>query len=244
MLKRWTPLLDLFVRPQIRDFVHLHALHMGAEELVTGARHAALQVNSAIGAAVNGDGALLENMAATGAVEHTLLQALTSELDTAEEFEQLQPSQGSVAELQLAELARQRRALEGEAQLASTLLVVGRTRRAFTPGLFQLQIGSHLVVIGDDPAGLWRTPRQRDLMYKHGCSVQVGVAFADPAHGGASVQRLTFEAAIEGDRLISGGGGARGGGEPDDGDVPELSLVDLNGIALGQGRFWSTATEV
>lgn len=229
--------IDFFVRPQVAKFVHRTALQLDHAELVFGARAAALAVNDAVGSAIRGDSAPLDELSA-GALDATLYAAICDEVRRGQQWTAAPDvddvpwsSSSELVDMQLDELSRQRRAIEGDAIVSNVLLVVGAQRRDYVPGLHQLQIGSSLVVLGSEPTGLWRQDVQRELMSRHGCSVHCSVAFTD--------QLYTFEAAVEGEALLNGSRG-----EDDEGVEPSFMLADLNGMAPGHGRFWRTATEV
>ena len=97
---------------------------------------------------------------------------------------------------------RQKNAVaRGSPSLGHTLLVAGMQRHIVDDALggtlaahHRIHFGSHLVVIAPRPEGLWRVSRQRELMYAHGCSVQLEVFFDDPE----SSQQYILEANVPG----------------------------------------------
>ena len=227
--------LDFFVRPQVTKFVHRTALRLDREEILCGAQGAAIAVNNALGSALRGDSTPLDEISQSGAVDAELHAALMDEVRRGQQYAPDIGEAMNARELQLDELARQRQAISGTARLHDLVLIVGGRRNHFYPfGMYQLKVGSSLVVLSEQPSGLWRADVQRELLLREGCSVQCTVAFAEPREG-APDQLYTFEAAVDGEQLVSGAA-----------DLEDTSFVltDMNGLGPGGGRFWRMATEV
>ena len=93
-------------------------------------------------------------------------------------------------------------------------------------------------MVDEDPDGLWRVDRQRELMLRRGCSVQFEVEFAGLSvrAGVCEPQLVLLEAAVDGDALLASGD------RPSHGDELEVMVADLNGMS--GGRFWHSAAEV
>jgi hypothetical protein len=224
--------IDLLVRPTVKNFALTRALRLREGELLAGARQAALAVNASMSAAVRGDGTQLDEMAS--AVEPDLHTMLVDEVRRGHE--------GEAANEMLAELGSQKAQLEGRAWLQHPRLVVGARRTEVDVSMHRLSIGSHLVVVGAEPVvgghALWSVERQQELLLRHGCAVQMTVAFAAEESGWRRpAQAYTFEAAVNGRDLRDSGQLLRLDSEP------EFALVDLNGMREG-AAFWKIAAKV
>lgn len=219
---------DALMRPQINSFIFLKALRMGQSEFIAGAVTAAKTVQSAMGAALEKhDDNPLAELQQSGALAPALHAALIDEVRRGR-------NEGAL-ELQLAELGRQRAAVQdGFASIGHQLLVAGMRRSVVEGHLggslaayHRMQIGQHLLVIDETPSGLWRVDRQRALMERHGCCVQLEAYFDDAE----SSQTYLLEANISGAALA---------GEEDEELV--FSVADLNGLT--GGAFWTSAAKV
>ena len=85
-------------------------------------------------------------------------------------------SQFSSFQRSLGQTACEATAWEGEATVRSIRLVCGARRESIGEDmltLHRLHVGSHLSVLDDQPTGLWRVQRQRELLLKRGGTVQV-----------------------------------------------------------------------
>ena len=227
--------LDMLVRPQVSEFVHLNALRMGRTQLLTGAAAAArVFIGSYEQALVTGNAAPLTQLRSNGCLECRLHDHLVAEL--------LRGQQCGAVEEMAAVLTQQRRHIEDATPvLESTTLIVGCHRDGFDGVDRQrLAIGSHLEIVGQPltgGAGLWRQGVQQRLLRQHGCSVQCVVVFDAGADGPEILpQRYTFEASVPGDSLIDESSAS----EPEE---VEILLVDMNRMLDGN-RFWATAEEV
>ena len=222
--------LDLLVRPQVSMFVYEHAFggSTGRAELLAGARLAAGKVNDAVGSAIRGEEEPLNELLANGALDSTLHTNLLEEATRSRS--------AGLVDIALAELGRQREQIEGEGQLLEPLLIVGAQRRhGIDHAMMHKQcIGSHLVVVGREPASLWHVQRQRDLLLEFGCSVHCTASFGDGK--AMAAQRYTFESAVDGCDLVAGVDHQdRVRSEP-----LGFELVCINGMA-GGGQFWRMA---
>ena len=139
--------LDLFVRPQVTKFVYRTALRLDREEILCGAQGAAIAVNNALGSALRGDSTPLDEISQSGAVDAELHAALMDEVRRGQQYAPDIGEAMNARELQLDELARQRQAISGTARLHDLVLIVGGRRKHFDPfGMYQLKVGSSLVV--------------------------------------------------------------------------------------------------
>ena len=269
--------IDLMVRPQMERFAFARVLRMPRPDFLRGSQLAALATHDAMHAALHSeegaDTEALTRLADDGCLTSPLHQELMRELkhgraaseaclaaarqhlpDAAADAE---PAGESVLRLMRAKLAEQASEVAGgEATLTDIRLVAGMHRSLAEAsgglaGHHRLHIGSHLLVVDDQPDGLWRVERQRQLLLSRGCCVQLEVTFGHTkeTHGTHTAQvppqRFLFEVAVDGDALMAQAAAAEEGRGADDADLDELavSLADLNGVA-GGGRFWGAASEV
>lgn len=261
--------IDLMVRPQMERFAFARVLRMPRSEFLRGSRLAAIATHTAMHTALHAeDGAgteALTRLADDGCLASPLHQELMRELqhgraastaclsaarqhlpDPAADAE---PAAESVLRLMRAKLAEQASEVaDGEATLTDIRLVAGMHRSLAEAsgglaGHHRLHVGSHLLVVDDQPDGLWRVERQRQLLLSRGCCVQLEVAFG--GRNAVPPQRFLFEAAVDGDALMTQKAAVEAGRGVDDADLNELAVIvaDLNGVA-GGGRFWGAASEI
>ena len=195
--------IDLMVRPQMERFAFARVLRMPRSEFLRGSRLAAIATHTAMHTALHAeDGAgteALTRLADDGCLASPLHQELMRELqhgraastaclsaarqhlpDPAADAE---PAAESVLRLMRAKLAEQASEVaDGEATLTDIRLVAGMHRSLAEAsgglaGHHRLHVGSHLLVVDDQPDGLWRVERQRQLLLSRGCCVQLEVAF-------------------------------------------------------------------
>ena len=133
-----------------------------------GGKMAITAVHEAIHAALHEqDDTTLGSMLVDGQLASPLHLALMSEIRRGRE-------KGSWAtELMLTELTEQMQEVQsGEATLKATRLIAGAHRDPLSSeqmlAMHRLHVGSHLIVVDDDPEGLWRVDRQRELMLRRG----------------------------------------------------------------------------
>ena len=184
--------IDLMVRPQIERFAFSHVLRMPRSEFLRGSRLAASATHGALHAALHEEGTeALMRMADNGCLTPPLHKELTRELLRGMAVTQHLPGPGADAEpnaesvplLMRAKLAEQASEVaRGEATLTHIRLVAGMHRSLAESsgglaGYHRLHVGSHLLVVDDQPTGLWRVERQRQLLLTRGCCVQLEVAF-------------------------------------------------------------------
>ena len=226
-----TRAIDALMWPQISTFAFETALKMSRTEFIRGARAAGHCLHGAYRAAIGeGDSAQLHAMLQDDMIAPSLHDMLASECRRGCD------AGPSTVDLMLATLERQSQQLEGSAAVRSLKLIGGARRddEAVTsrmPAMHRLDVGSHLVVIDDQPDGLWKVARQRELLLRRGCCVQVEVAFGDPA--ASEQQVLLLEACVEGEALV-----ARSSSD----DALSVRVADLNGMT--GGSFWSAASRV
>lgn len=238
-------LLDPLVHPQLRDFALGTVLRTGRSELLAGAAHAATAVSEARLHALQGDSSVLHALERDGALDTALHAHMQSEAHHAHEVG------GSALQAMVSGVECQLEDLQGPASLLAVRLVVGARREGFQgDGLYALCIGSHLVVVGARPSGLWRQAVQHDLLLEHGCSVQCAVGFerAQPV-GFSQPPTLLLEASCSGEWLrrssqhpLEAPGDEDGEGG-DCWDTPPFALVDLD-RRVGGAAFWEQATPV
>ena len=272
--------IDLMVRPQMERFAFARVLRMPRSDFLRGSQLAARATHDAMHAALHSeegaDTEALTRLADDGCLTSPLHQELMRELkhgraareaclfagrqhlpDAAADAE---PAGESVLRLMRAKLAEQASEVAGgEATLTDIRLVAGMHRSLAEAsgglaGHHRLHIGSHLLVVDDQPDGLWRVERQRQLLLSRGCCVQLEVTFGPTRDlqlktrgthtAQVPPQRFLFEVTLDGDELMAQVAAAEEGRE-DDADLDELAvtLADLNGVA-GGGRFWGAASEV
>lgn len=238
--------LDLLMRPLIERFAFRQALRMERAELLSGARIAALRVTEALGSAMHGDGEPLASLAEGGALQPQVFDALREEARRGRE-----DVDGEALTAMLGALAAQQCQIEQQCRLRGVSLVVGACRAASgassTRRWYQMNIGSHLTVVDDEPAGLWRQERQQHLLFARGATVHAEVEFDAHEPSERAPQRYVFEAYVSGARLqasqtvrnATSGQEARDAGEE---DGLQFSIASLNGLA--EPRFWAHAEDV
>ena len=196
-------MIDLMVRPQMERFAFSRVLRMPRSEFLRGSRLAAIATHDAMHAALHSeDGAgteALTRLADDGCLAKRLAGELMRELQhgraasTAclsaarqhlpDPVADAEPAAESVLRLMRAKLAEQASEVaDGEATLTNIRLVAGMHRSLAEAsgglaGHHRLHVGSHLLVVDDQPDGLWRVERQRQLLLSRGCCVQLEVAF-------------------------------------------------------------------
>jgi hypothetical protein len=220
--------IDLFIRPSIADFTWMTALRMGRSEFLEGARLAAGAIHGAVRPAVRDhDTGALDAMLRNGSITQPLHRALIAEVDRGRE-------EGEWAvDAMLEQLRVQAEQIEGEATVRSIRLVCGARRESIGEDmltLHRLHVGSHLIVLDDEPTGLWRVQRQRELLLKRGGTVQVEASL-----GIEEPQVILLEVSVDSASLMAS-----------DQDAPEplpVRVADLNSMTRG-GSFWDTAAPV
>lgn len=123
-------------------------------------------------------------------------------------------------------------------------------------GMHRLEFGSHLVVCGSSPNGLWDLRRQRDLLHQFGCTVQCTVIFEEEALepmsqvtaamraiGARHPMFFTFEAAVDGSSIVQTGSSAEGSKSSTLNDSGHFRVVDINGLTE-EAYFWAAAENV
>ena len=224
---------EALMRPQIRDFVHLKALRMGETELLAGAKAAATSVQAAMHASLlDKDDSPLDELLRSGSLAPSLHAALSDEVRRG------RTEGDAVLELMISELSLQREAVAtGHASIGNHLLVAGMQRQVAESGsmagFHRMHLGSHLLVIDQQPSGLWRYERQRSLMQERGVSVQLEIHFDAPS----SSQTYTLEANLDGDDLADDDQAAAG-----DERGLQFLVADLN--SMTGGAFWSATSRV
>ena len=223
--------IDFLMQPQISTFVFREALRMPKAEFVQGARTAGVAVHDALRAAIKddcGSTSPLDSMLENGLLVPPLHLALASEVNRGR-------SEGdSALALMLAELDVQSEQLAETAVIRSLRLICGAQRELAADGgyagMHRLHVGSHLVILDDEPSGLWQVSRQRELMRRRGCCVQIEVVFGSKT---GKQQAILCEACVDGEALIAPKGREH-----------ELTVrvADLNDMT--GGRFWNAATRV
>ena len=238
-------LADALVRPRVTSLVFERALAMHQREFLAGATHAAQVVCDAVAAASRGDDteldALLDAELVDAGVHSAICHKIAGRRHRA----------GFALWQHLRTLERRRVLLGGAASLEHVRLIVGAERETAEKltRMYRLDVGSHLVVCGTEPHGLWRvccsTPEQLD--FERGpCTVQLTVSFGGgrpPPHNpygdpfvcypprpySLEPQTFTFEAAVR-----------AAAAEP-----LRFTVVDVNGMAAdGESDFWSAAGAV
>ena len=196
-------MIDLMVRPQMERFAFSRVLRMPRSEFLRGSRLAAIATHDAMHAALHSeDGAgteALTRLADDGCLAKRLAGELMRELQHGRAAStaclsaarqhlphpaaDAEPAAESVLRLMRAKLAEQASEVaDGEATLTNIRLVAGMHRSLAEAsgglaGHHRLHVGSHLLVVDDQPDGLWRVERQRQLLLSRGCCVQLEVAF-------------------------------------------------------------------
>ena len=195
--------IDFMVRPQMERFAFARVLRMPRAEFLRGSRLAAIATHDAMHTALHSeDGAgteALARLADDGCLASPLHQELMREIQRgraastaclsagrqhlSEPAADAEPAAESVLRLMRAKLAEQASEVaDGEATLTNIRLVAGMHRSLAEAsgglaGHHRLHVGSHLLVVDDQPDGLWRVERQRQLLLSRGCCVQLEVAF-------------------------------------------------------------------
>ena len=195
--------IDFMVRPQMERFAFARVLRMPRAEFLRGSRLAAIATHDAMHTALHSeDGAgteALARLADDGCLASPLHQELMREIQRGraastaclsagrqhlpEPAADAEPAAESVLRLMRAKLAEQASEVaHGEATLTDIRLVAGMHRSLAEAsgglaGHHRLHVGSHLLVVDDQPDGLWRVERQRQLLLSRGCCVQLEVEF-------------------------------------------------------------------
>ena len=184
-------------------FAFARVLRMPRAEFLRGSRLAAIATHDAMHTALHSeDGAgteALARLADDGCLASPLHQELMREIQRGraastaclsagrqhlpEPAADAEPAAESVLRLMRAKLAEQASEVaHGEATLTDIRLVAGMHRSLAEAsgglaGHHRLHVGSHLLVVDDQPDGLWRVERQRQLLLSRGCCVQLEVEF-------------------------------------------------------------------
>lgn len=235
-----TRFIDLMMRPQISHFCFESALRMSRTDVRRGGKIAITAVHDAIKSSLHEkDDSQLNMMLTDGLLAPPLHLALSSEIRRGRE-------EGEWAtELMLTELTEQAQQVDdGEVTLTRTRLIAGAQREVMNDSMLsmhRLHVGSHMIVIDNDPSGLWRVDRQRELMLRRGCCVQLELQFAGLGvrAGVCKPQVLLLEASVAGQMLVDGPRNTREGGDDDE---LQMIVADLN--QMTGGSFWQSAALV